>query len=149
MSNIKSLDKLREVVRCGEAHAFSSSKAYYDAIGGCIAEIEREVSERFVELPVDAEGVPWHIGDVTENGNTVNAICLDSHGYHFSNTINDVDPSIHVHYKPRTVEDVLHDFWEEWESNPTDAEWGVRLERLRESESKYAAEIRELMGVSE
>ena len=51
MSNIKALDKLREVVRCGQGHGFSSAKAYYEVLDGCIAEIEREVSERFVELP--------------------------------------------------------------------------------------------------
>ncbi len=28
-----------------------------------IDEIERELNERYVELPVDADGVPWHIGD--------------------------------------------------------------------------------------
>ena len=49
--------------------------------------LEREIAERYMELPVDMDGLPWHIGDVTENGNTVNAICFDRHGCHFHDTL--------------------------------------------------------------
>lgn len=72
--------------------------------------IEKCVSNRYIELPVDADGVPWHVGDMTENKNIVNGITFDEHGAHFTNTLNDIDPSIHTHFVVRTVEDVLLDF---------------------------------------
>lgn len=78
----------------------------------CMAldEIEREVAYRYMLLPVDADGVPWHIGDVTENKNIVNGITFDRHGAHFSSTRGDIDPSNHMHGGPRTIEDVLFDY---------------------------------------
>ena len=72
-------------------------------------EIEREVAEKYMELPVDADGVPWHVGEVTENGNRINAMTVDRVGWHFTDTLNDIDPSIHTHYRPRNIEDVLRD----------------------------------------
>lgn len=42
---------------------------YEDLIRECCViadEIEREISERYIELPVDADGVPIHVGDVLE-----------------------------------------------------------------------------------
>ena len=64
----------------------------------------------YVALPLDAEGVPWHLGDVTENGNTVRGLGFDQRGWHFVNTVNDIDPSIHRHHHEQTVEDVLREF---------------------------------------
>ena len=124
---MKSLEKLR-----GFKHYLSTNEAMHIA-----DEIEREVSERYMELPVDADGVPWHIGDMTENRNVVNGIAFDRHGAHFISTLNDIDPGIHTHYKPRTLENVLCDMIHEYGS--TDA--------LTETiADKYAAEIRELLG---
>lgn len=74
--------------------------------------IEREVEERYTPLPIDADGVPWHVGDMTENGNVVNGMTIDFHGWHFTGTRNDIDPAIHRHYVPKpTVEDVLREFY--------------------------------------
>ena len=64
----------------------------------------------WVELPKDADGVPWHIGDRTESGQTIQAMGLNKHGWHFVGTVNDIDPSIHRHYHAPTVEDVLREF---------------------------------------
>ena len=73
--------------------------------------IEGEVAERYVDLPIDADGIPWHVGDMTENGNVVNGMTIDFHGWHFTGTRNDIDPAIHWHYVPKpTVEDVLRDY---------------------------------------
>lgn len=71
--------------------------------------VERD--ERYIELPVDKDGVPWHVGDVTENGNTVNGMTIDRNGWFFTNTVNDIDPSIHCH-RAQTVENVLREFAE-------------------------------------
>ena len=62
-----------------------------------------------VELPKDADGVPWHIGDVTENGQTVSAMGLNKHGWHFVGTVNDIDPAIHRHHHPDTWERIIED----------------------------------------
>ena len=65
----------------------------------------------YTALPVDADGIPWHVGDMTENGNVVNGMTIDFHGWHFTGTRNDIDPAIHRHYVPKpTVEDVLREF---------------------------------------
>jgi len=106
-------------------------------IGEIADAIQAEVDEKYMELPVDADGVPWHIGDITENGNVVNGISFDSNGAHFVSTLNDIDPGIHTHYKQRTVEDVLNDFFQESRN--------FNLKRdgeLKDAIGKYAFELR-------
>ena len=61
----------------------------------------------WVRLPKDADGVPWRIGDRTESGQTIQAMGLNKHGWHFVGTVNEIDPSIHRHHHAQTVEDVL------------------------------------------
>ena len=110
-------------------------------------EIESEIAEKYMELPVDADGAPWHLGDVTENGNRINGMVFDTHGWYFTNTLNDIDPSIHYHAKPRTIEDVLEDFiadFDRWDDSYDDN----RMERREKLFTKYADELRWL-GVSD
>lgn len=57
MSEIKALEKLRKI------DGNSSIGRYCREIAN---EIEREVAERYMELPVDADGVPIHVGDMLE-----------------------------------------------------------------------------------
>lgn len=158
MSNIKALDKLREsshlddskwtlengdvVIMLGRAPDDPNAVNWGEQWREISDAIESEVAERFIELPCDAEGVPWHVGDVTENGNVVKAITFDRIGAHFTGTVNDIDPSIHTHSKPRTIEDVLVDFAPRWMDafNP---------ERKAMLVEEYADEIRELRGDAE
>jgi hypothetical protein len=64
----------------------------------------------YIKLPRDKYGEPWHIGDVTENGNVVTGMAIDSTGeWYFINIRNDIDPQIHYHYHKPTVEDVLRE----------------------------------------
>ncbi len=78
-----------------------------------LAQHEDAMAEHgWIRLPKDADGEPWHIGDVTENGVVVNAMELDSHGWIFL-CQDDIDPSIHRHYHAPTVEDVLREFADE------------------------------------
>lgn len=93
-------------------------------------EIEREIAERYVELPVDADGVPWHIGDMVEGHGKVHSLDLNCHGWSFFGVENAIDPAIHRHAKPRTIVDVLRDA-------------GVSVAAV----SDVAAEILELMEV--
>lgn len=103
-------------------------------------EIEREIAEKYMKLPVDADGVPWHIGDVTENGNTVNAITFDRIGAHFTSTLNDIVPSIHTHAKPRTADDVLRDVMTDF------ADADFRDETIEIITARYIGELREMLG---
>ena len=50
---------------CPEQHGFRAGATIenYEAIAD---EIEREVAERYMELPLDADGVPIRVGDVME-----------------------------------------------------------------------------------
>ena len=140
---MKALDELRKVLPwcCEYADTDECRKhtSCLEHIGELLDAIEREVAERYVELPVDADDVPWHLGDVTENGNTVTAMGLNAHGWCFVGTPNDIDPRIHRHYHTPTIEDVLREFgraWVEWEDgSPYDpiTEYAAKLQ-LKEDE---------------
>lgn len=158
MSNIKALDALRRAVKKGKAGAFPSGEAYYDAIDECIAEIEREVSERFVELPVDAEGVPIRVGDTVEFGKNRNRGIVKALNEHMVIAIHvDCDYTNYAkcgllwgaddcyHVKPRTLEDVLGDVWREALDYAKSDMWRNPDEVFAER----ADEIRELMGVEQ
>lgn len=75
------------------------------------AEHERKCKEQYhgyIELPKDADGVPWNVGDRDEDGNEVFELVLNSDGWYLVNGTKWVDKadSIH-HYHTLTVEDVL------------------------------------------
>ena len=73
-------------------------------------DLHEAVDERYIELPRDANGEPWHVGDVTENGNVVMGMAIDNTGeWYFINMRNDIDPLAHYHYHKPTVEDVLRE----------------------------------------
>lgn len=107
---------------------------------------ENMAAAGWVRLPVDVDGVPWRVGDMTENGNVVNGMTIDFHGWHFTGTRNDIDPTIHRHYVPKpTVEDVLREFgagWYERMSGPETFDIAGYVER-------YAARLRLAEGVDE
>ena len=109
-------------------------------------EIEAEIAERYMELPVDADGVPIRCGDeVTADtlGNGKWSVFAVASDYWV-----DVDGYTHKpyathHVNPRTIEDVLRDVWNEALDYAKSDIWRnpdkVFVER--------AAEIRELMEV--
>lgn len=122
---MESVDKLRDCTWIGSGKV----NEYLD-------EIEREIAERYMALPVDADGVPIRTGDIMERvdgGPSQQACCLCSGGFN--------DAPIWCardfrHVKPRTLEDVLADFAAEVEND----------RNTIETARKYADEIRELMG---
>ena len=131
---MRSIEKMRDELRicetCGSRPTIAAMANYAD-------EIEHEIAERYMELPVDVDGVPWHLGDITENGNRINGMVFDSKGWYFTNTLNDIDPSIHHHAKQRTIEDVLKEVM---------AETQLAVNPNYEIVARYAAELRELTG---
>lgn len=81
-----------------------------------IDEIKREVEERYVELPTDADGAPIHIGDkITEGGYSavhtvkrMNFFSEDGWSIHTDiGFIEQPENAVIHHYQPPTVEDVL------------------------------------------
>ena len=156
---MESIEKLRELLRgCG-----CSDQCYSCGINfhGSIADkIEAEIAEKYMELPVDADGVPIHVGDYLESeeyngrlfpcrGLNVEVcksgkrwtVCMSYDSY--SGTSEYTSASRCRHVKPRAIEDVLEDFADELHSDRTDG-MANRVERLA---AKYAAEIRELKVV--
>ena len=145
MSELKSLGKLRQIAEKLEDRAMIITES--DCIPLSMTlwqvanEIEREIAERYMELPVDADGVPIHVGDVLERGYVVDYVapnwCLATgRGAMYADMCH--------HVKPRTLEDVLNDFAvEAADVDERDKEeWEPLL-------AKYEREIRELIGGAE
>ena len=108
-------------------------------------EIEREVADRYMELPLDADGVPIRVGDTMAwrdgTRHTVTAVAPNAFtweeddGQHMS-----VPAHLWYHAKPRTLEDVLEEFASKVLSSGH--QWGLDAEKTVED---YADEIRELL----
>ena len=108
-------------------------------------EIEAEIAERYMLLPVDADGVPIRVGDVMVDYKTprnVVAVAPDSFmmsGYEIDSFYRPGLAKNHRHVKPRTIEDVLADF--------ASKQHGITKEENDALIAECAAEIRELMEV--
>ena len=148
MSEIKALAKLREFI----ADQFvTSGKAWLEGMA-IATEIQTEVDERFMELPVDADGVPIHVGDVMcsagirEKGHKVIASAIFEDGFvEYGSDNGLIGPLCQedwVHVKPRTLEDVLRDVWKEALDYAKRDIWRNPDEVFAER----ADEIRELLG---
>lgn len=118
--------------------------------------IEREIAERYMELPTDADGVPIKVGDELcgygrlNGGVTVSAvtgwggIIVTDKGMTCNPAKDGLlwDGQACRHIKPRTLEDVLRDCCNEWNKH-LGSDWEVGVY------AKYADEIRELLGMNE
>lgn len=83
---MKSIDKLRESLKdCTKEAGVEPDKfdTYWitaDACDHLIDEIEAEITDNYMRLPVDADDVPIHVGDICEmNGERfkVQQLCTD------------------------------------------------------------------------
>ena len=143
MSEIKALEKMRKYV----SEWWAPDEAVNEDVNRFADEIQAEVDERFMELPVDADGVPIRVGDTVEwlvkNGDyevvAVGELVALKLGEDGSFTIA-ADALRHV--KPRTLEDVLCDFVNDVAKQGHQI--GLTAHGLSD---KYAADIRELLGV--
>lgn len=159
---MKSIEKLRQFLE----DQFGSSRfgihEYGYTQGMAIAKlIEEEIADSYMLLPVDADGVPIHMGDTVEgelvfDDATVKGTVTT---YHIHD--NDEPDTVYIkvdcgngtwtikelrikrcrHVKPRTLEDVLKAFFHD--ALDADAFCTVRLDDVL---AKYADEIRELLG---
>lgn len=151
---MESVEKLRELaadingteiiahIDLGSRLAFHSEwlDSWHKAFDAACDEIEREIAERYMELPLDADGVPIHVGDEMELDNERFVVCAVApgrvHRWDIHN-IGELDrgtvaypPGSLHHFKQRTIEDVLQCA-------------GVSVAAIED----VAAEIRELFGV--
>lgn len=111
--------------------------------------LDAALSRHYVELPVDADGVPIRVGDIVkctfaDDNATVKYLSLQEDGW--SIVVDYPDgrghrtPGSMRHVKPRTLEDVLREFGD-WYAH---TKGGCDEDTVM---TEYAAEIRELLGV--
>ena len=127
MSEIKAMEKMKaalESCRRTEKHdpPFDTYWITADACNAYIEELESEISERFMELPVDADGAPLKVGKTVYGkylkGNpeyTVRGFSFDQEHGQWNVQVGDamwVSQNL-LSVKPRTLEDVLRDVWME------------------------------------
>ena len=149
MSEIKALERLHK----DADHITDQAQGYdYSRVRNLVRHyadaIQAEVDERFMELPVDADGVPIRVGDTVEwlvkNGDyevvAVGELVALKLGEDGSFTIA-ADALRHV--KPRTLEDALADM-----ANNIAMQVDGKIHYWKASDfGDEAAEIRELLGV--
>ena len=75
------------------------------------SELRNKMNNCYIELPKDADGVPWSVGDRDEDGNVVTQLRLSSDGwYAITDGLSAFHPEQRRHYHAPTVEDVLREF---------------------------------------
>ena len=148
MSEIKALDNLRKQLNVCKMHDMKPAIAY---IADIADEIQAEIDERFMLLPVDADGVPIHVGDKMEyeypNDDdkpfTILGVNNDGDVFHCPEDKRLVPTCISLanglrHVKPRTLEDVLIDAMQFGFSSKAG-------ENVSEKAHEFASEIRKLL----
>ena len=100
-----------------------------------------EIERGYMKLPVDADGVPIHIGDkIRWADKGPFEVCGVNEDYAwFYGSDKAASANVCHHAKPRTLEDVLDDYAKDVYKHGRDVN----------DVEKYAAEIRELMGGDE
>lgn len=132
---MESVDKLRDY-----ASRNQRVSGWMTALKRIADEIEREIEERFMELPVDVNNEPVHIGDEMEHRSkheTLDVIAVGNDSFFTGRWADEYVRCVEVsaqwhHAKPRPLEDVLMDA-------------GVSRAAIND----VADEIRELLGGDE
>ena len=146
---IKALEEMREKLErdTSRTKAYPSAPIQHAFADGVTIEgykaladkIEAEISERFMEIPCDKDGIPIRIGDTVNvnkwyaprkvEGYTI--VCKTRNGYRAWHDACDLR-----HVEPLTVEDVLADFAADVEND----------RNTPETAKRYADEIRSILG---
>lgn len=119
-------------------------------------EIEREIAERYIELPVDADGVPIHELDTLYDRDgkefVVTTLVVDG-GWTVKSWGKPGRPQNYRHAKPRTVEDAARDFVNSVVTFNGSRDGipvvGIDNSLWRDYFPEFADELRELLGVGE
>jgi len=99
--------------------------------------LESELDEKWLRLPLDADGMPIHVGDMMDDHGIEHGVMAVSAETWVALDGYSRNAKLTRHVKPRTIEDVLADFAADVENGRNDITTARR----------YADEIRELMGV--
>ena len=157
MSEIKALEKLRNLDGCIDIPmlkiklcANTNTRNVIDALEAIADEIESEIAEQFMELPVDADGVPIRIGDTVcevDVSVPIEVMSLTFYEDYVDVNVCGMNPNMLRHVEPRTLESILCD------ALAVVSCMGDGIVRTFKPDEPYvakvAAEIRELLGVSE
>lgn len=140
---LESIEKLREYVGKELYEKERIGHGDYSHLYVLIEDVKREIAERYMLLPMDADGVPIRVGSkvVCSDGVTRTVMAVTDDGACLDTIEHYGRLRLHV-VKPRTIEDVLRDFFGEYvTTKETQEEDDYIIE-------KYAAELRS-MGVRE
>lgn len=156
---IESIEKLRKSLKvCTSKAGIEPNRfdTYWITTRACdmlIDEIEREISERYMEVPVDADGVPIRMYDciseeefAPSGGHVVGFKLYEGQPDWLVNCGAWVFARKCRHVKPRTLEDVLREMLDRNSDGVGLREFNRDFNALVEH---YATEIRELMEVDE
>jgi len=152
---LESIEKLRESLKdCISETGIEPNRfdTYWITAKACdmlIDEIEREVLERYMELPLDEDGIPIHEGDliqfVNKQGGTgapVEVCAVSKYYVYYNEGKHFYRADCCCHFKPRTIEDVLQEMLCEETLINSQYPW-----ENPELIAKYAAEICELLEI--
>lgn len=154
---LQSIEKLRESLKdCTSEAGIEPNRfdTYWITARACdmlIDEVEAEIAEKYIELPVDSDGVLIRIGDtVRELDDCVPMKVMSLTFYEDCVDVNacGMNPNLLRHVNPRTLEDVLRDFAHKAVrigmkgGVPSD----VELYADEDAVAECAVEIRDLLG---
>lgn len=147
---LESLEKLRDF-----RHYLSTNEAAHIA-----DEIQAEIDAKYMLLPLDADGVPIHVGEEMACHGDVFKVCAVARAKIHrwvtvklgeTQTTYSYDPLECTHYKPRTVEDVLIEYrlkaYNLYACQELTGE--ERVYEFMKLDAEYDSEIRELLRSDE
>lgn len=146
---IRSVDKLRDY-----ASRNQRVSGWMMALNRIADEIEAEIAERYMELPVDVNNEPVHIGDEMEHRSkheTLDVIAVGNDSFFTGRWADEYVRCVEVsaqwhHVKPRTLEDVLREFAGDYRRAMNAFEEGDEYgPSITELTARCADEIREMM----
>ena len=117
--------------------------AWHRAFDEELEALKREIAEKYMELPVDADGEPIHIGDAMYDGKVAKLVISDDgehsvYVYKLPNVLHEIYCYETAHVKPDPIKELLEEFLCEREANPASDD---------ELIGGYAARIRAVVSV--
>ena len=113
MTSLESIEKLRESLNaCTTKAGVEPNRfdTYWITARACdilIDGIEREIAEKYMELPTGADGLPLRIGDCVMNTRTKSTMVIDEYRPYASGGW--MEPKMYVHAKPDKLKELLDD----------------------------------------